>query len=191
MTEPEVVVRRSGWRAWAVAMLSIPALVIAVDVLTRRRLTDLFRELLFRPDDTQLFEPRDVIWASLLAAVGLAFAIWGLRELLFPTPVFVAEPDGIRLRLGGPFSRALTEIPWDQVDDLGASTVDDDGDSIPVLWIRLLDRRDLPDNPWGARWADDRTLAITASDWDRPPPEVAPAAVDVALASASRGIHEE
>lgn len=190
MTDQGVIVRRSGWRAWAVAMLSIPLLVIAVDVLTNRRITDFFRGLLFRPDDTQLFEPRDVIWVAAMGVVGLVFALWGLRELLAPTPVLSATADGLALRLGGPLSRSTTTIPWDDIDDLGAGTVDDDGDRVPVLWVRVFDKEAIAPAPWGARWVDDRTLAVFAADWERPAAEVAPEVVEVAVASAGRGIRD-
>ncbi|MFO7548149.1 MAG: hypothetical protein R6X29_04660 [Acidimicrobiia bacterium] len=187
MIEP-VVVRRSGWRTWWVAILGVPLLVMSADVLTRRRITDSLRGLLFRPEDTQLLEPRDMIWAAGLGLLGLALVLWGLRELIAPTPVLVADGDGLAVRLGNPFGPGQVRLAWEDVDDLGASTVDDDGEQVPVLWVRVFDRSRLPENPWGARWLDERTLAMYASDWERPPAEVAVEAVEVAVAAASTGI---
>ncbi|MEX1043689.1 MAG: hypothetical protein WD020_03535, partial [Acidimicrobiia bacterium] len=65
-----VVIRRSAVRMWTLALAGVPFVVLAVDVLTRRRLTDALREILFRPEDTQLFEPRDVIWAWVMLICG-------------------------------------------------------------------------------------------------------------------------
>jgi hypothetical protein len=185
-----VVVRRSGWRTWWVALLGVPMLVMSADVLTRRRLTDFFRGLLFRPEDTQLLEPRDTIWAAALGVLGLALVLWGLRELIVPSPVLVAGGDGLSLRLGHPFGSGRVRLAWEDVDDLGASVIDDDAEPVPVLWVRVFDRSSLPANPWGARWLDDHTLALYASDWERVPAEVAAAAVEVAVASATKGIGE-
>ncbi|HLF44515.1 MAG TPA: hypothetical protein VI980_10070, partial [Acidimicrobiia bacterium] len=65
-----VVVQRSAIRMWLLAIGAIPLLIIAVDVLTNRRITNWLREILFTPADTQIYEPRDVIyaWAILLFA---------------------------------------------------------------------------------------------------------------------------
>jgi hypothetical protein len=185
-----VVVRRSGWHTWWVALLGLPLLVISADVLTRRRITDFFRGLLFRPEDTQLLEPRDTIWAAALGVLGLALVLWGLRELIVPSPVLVADVDGLALRLGHPFGSGQVRLAWEHVDDLGASVIDDDGEQVPLLWVRVFDRSRLPANPWGARWLDDHTLAVYASDWERASTEVAAAVVEVAVASATKGIGE-
>ncbi|NIP80252.1 MAG: hypothetical protein GWM90_13925, partial [Gemmatimonadetes bacterium] len=46
---------------------------------------------LFRPEDTQIFEARDVIWAWALLAVGAAVTLWGLKELIVPAAVVRAD----------------------------------------------------------------------------------------------------
>ena len=83
----EVVVRRSAWRMWLTSLVATPLIVLAVDVLTQRRITNSLRDLLFRPDDTQLFEFRDVVWAWAILLVAGGVAIWALRELIVPTKV--------------------------------------------------------------------------------------------------------
>ena len=75
----EVVVRRSAWRMWLTSLVATPLIVLAVDVLTQRRITNSLRDLLFRPDDTQLFEFRDVVWAWAILLVAGGVAIWALR----------------------------------------------------------------------------------------------------------------
>ena len=94
-----VVVRRSAMRMWTMAIGGIPLVILAVDVLTQRRITNALRDILFRPEDTQLFESRDVIWAIVILGVGLLFAIWGVKELLLPSLVFRAYGSGIELNV--------------------------------------------------------------------------------------------
>ena len=161
-----VVIRRSAVRMWTMALAGVPLVIIGVDVVTRRRLTDALRAVLFRPEDTQIYEPRDVIWAWVMLGVGLVIVAFGLKELMFPTTVLEANALGVRVKLSGPF-RASTQIPWAAIEDLGSGSVADEGDRLPVVWLRLADPDLIPDEPWGARWIDDNTVAILASDWDR------------------------
>lgn len=182
-----VVVRRSAWRMWAVAVFSIPLLVAGLDLLTRRRLTDYLRAVLFNPEDTQLPEPRDSVWAVVFVMVGLGLALWGMRELIAPTRLLVADSSGLRVRLRGPFRRPVA-IAWDAIEDVGSGSVDDEGTAVPVIWLRFTDPSLVPVEPWGARPLDERTLAILASDWDRPHVEVADRIA--ALASAPPPVSE-
>ena len=162
----DLVIRRSAMKMWKWSLAGVPLVVIAVDVLTRRRLTNALREMLFRPEDTQIFEPRDVIWAWVMLACGLILVGVGLKELMFPTAVVAADAAGLRVRLSGPL-RLPTALSWEQIEDIGSGSVADEGDRLPVLWIRVFDPEDLPDQPWGARWIDESTVAVLASDWDR------------------------
>jgi hypothetical protein len=161
-----IVIRRSAVRMWVMALAGVPFVVLAVDVLTRRRLTNALREVLFRPEDTQIFEPRDVIWAWVMLVCAGILVVFGLKELMFPTTVVEANEAGLRVRLSGPL-RTVTTIPWDAIDDIGSGSVSDEGDRLPVFWIRLFDPGIIPDQPWGARWIDENTVALLASDWDR------------------------
>lgn len=182
-----LIIRRSAMRMWMLALAGVPLVVVAVDVLTRRRLTDALRAVLFRPDDTQIFEPRDVIWAWVMLVCGLILVVFGLKELMFPTTVVEANTLGLRLKLSGPL-RPATVVPWSAVDDVGSGSVADDGDRLPVMWIRLFEPGLIPDQPWGARWIDENTVALLASDWDRTAvraaEDVTQFALDVVTASA-------
>jgi hypothetical protein len=180
-----LVVRRSAWGMWAMALGGVPLIVVAVDVLTRRRIVDAVRELLFRPEDTQLLEPRDVIWAWALLVVGLVFTIWGVKELIAPAVVVRADSSGVAVRLRGPL-RPPVLLPWEVIDDVGSGTVDDEGEALPVLWLRLESPEGVPHDPWGARWVDGRTVALLAADWEQNPTEVAAAITEQALAAAER-----
>lgn len=180
-----VVVRRSALRMWLIAMGGIPLLVISLDVLTNRRLTDWLRGLIFRPEDTQIFEPRDVIWAWAMALFAAFVVLWGLKELFVPTKVLECTDEGLSLRLRGPF-RPNTMIPWERLNDISGGTLVDEDDRIPVLEIHLLSREGVPPHPWGARWTGDRTLSVLAEDWTQDPEKVARAVADYAVEAARR-----
>jgi hypothetical protein len=159
------VVRRSAWKMWGVSLMGVPMVVVALDLLTQRRLTNMLRDILFRPEDTQLPEPRETVWAIALLVVGLVVTAWGLKELLAPTKVVVADKDGLSVKIRGPFRPPL-HLPWSDVDDLGSATVEDDGEQLPVMWIRVSESVEVPSDGWGARPIDDRTMAVMALDWE-------------------------
>lgn len=159
------VIRRSAWRMWGVSILGVPMIVVGLDLLTQRRLTKALTDLLFTSDDLQIPEPRETVWAIALLVAGTLLCLWGLRELLVPTKMVVADDKGVRLKVLGPFRGALY-LPWESVDDLGSGTVEDEGDLLPVFWIRVTEPGIIPENPWGARLLDDRTMAVLASDWE-------------------------
>lgn len=179
----KVVVRRSAVKMWLLAMAGIPLLVISLDVLTNRRITNWLREIIFRPEDTQIYEPRDVIfaWAMMLFAGFLV--LWGLKELFVPTRVVECRPEGLALKVKGPF-RPASVVPWSEIDDVYALSTIDEGTEVPLLGVRVLDRGDLPDHPWGARWVSSRELALLAEDWPQDPADVATKVVDYAVESA-------
>jgi len=177
----EIRIRRSGVRMWLIALAGVPMIVIGVDILLRRRIFALVSSLVFT-GDPQLAEPRDVIWGVVLLILGLIFIGFGLRELLLPAPVVVADAKGLHLHLGHPFSRLVT-IPWPDVDDIGAEDLDDDGSVIPVMWVRVSNPENLPSNPWGARWIEPDTLAVMAADWEKTPRFVAEAAAEIAVSA--------
>ena len=165
------VVRRSAVKMWLLAIGGIPLLVIAIDVLTNRRITNWLREIIFAPADTQIYEPRDVIFAWAMLLFSAAIVAWGLKELFWPTKVIEVREAGLMLNLRGPFRKSDT-VAWSEVVDVGAGTLEDDGDELPVLDVKLLSRGELPEYPWGARWRDERNLAMLAQDWSKSPEEV-------------------
>jgi hypothetical protein len=167
-----VVVQRSAVKMWLLAIGSIPLLVISVDVLTNRRITNWLREMVFNPNDTQIYEPRDVIWAWAMLLFSALLILWGLKELFVPTKVIEARSEGLAVRLRGPLAKADV-IPWEHVIDIRSGEIMDEGDVLILLRIRLLTRGDLPDHPWGARWVETRVLGILAQDWATPPAKVA------------------
>lgn len=167
-----VVVRRSAMKMWLMAMGGIPLLVISLDVLTARRITRWLTDLMFRPEDVQIFEPRDVIFAWVMFMFGAVAVIWGLKELFMPTKVVECRQQGLAVRVNGPF-RGPSIIPWKDIQDVGGADIDDEGDLIPLLIITVFNRENLPDNPWGSRWVAELELGIMAQDWDEDPQEAA------------------
>lgn len=165
-----LVLKRSALRMWLLALGGIPLLVIAVDVLTNRRITNLLREMLFRPDDTQLYEPRDVIYAWGMLIFGGLLVLWGLKELFYPTKVVECRRDGIAIRLSGPL-RGPDIIPWGLLRDLGPGQIDDEGEILPILKIEVFSRGELPSHPWGARWLESNVLGVLTQDWADSPEE--------------------
>lgn len=184
-----VVVRRSALKMWLMAMGGIPLLVISLDVLTERRITRWLTDRLFRPEDVQIFEPRDVIFAWVMFLFGALFVVWGLKELFVPTKVIECTTEGLSVRLTGPF-RPAALIPWDNIKDVGGADIEDEGDVIPLLVLTVFDREELPDNPWGARWVSERELGMMAQDWARDPQQVAEDIAGYAVDAAKRGRRE-
>ncbi len=169
---------------WLTSQVATPLIELSVDVLTQRRITDSLRDLLFRPDDTQLFEFRDVVWAWAILIIAGGVAIWALRELIVPTKVVSADLSGVRLQVTPPFRKPLF-VAWSDVEDIGSATVEDEGDAFPVLWIRFAEIDVGLPEPWSARWMDERTLALMGSDWDTDPIDVARLLADIAIEAAT------
>ena len=180
-----VVIRRSALKMWLMAMGGIPLLIISLDVLTERRITRWLTDLIFRPEDVQIYEPRDVIfaWAMLLFASFLV--VWGLKELFVPTKVLETADEGLKIKVSGPF-RPSSLIAWDNIRDVGGAEIEDEGDAIPLFVVGVFDRSGLPDNPWGARWVDERDLGILAEDWNQDPQKIAEQVADFAVEAVRR-----
>ncbi len=175
-----LVVKRSALKMWLMALAGIPLLVISLDVLTNRRITNWLREIIFRPEDTQIYEPRDVIWAWAMALFAGFIVLWGLKELFLPTRVVECRYDGLALKVNGPF-RQSSLIEWADIDDVFGAEIEDEGDRLPLLMVRVLDREGLPDQPWGARWVHHDELGVLAQDWPRDPGEIAREIIEFAV----------
>lgn len=179
-----VLVKRSAVRMWLLAMAGIPLLVISLDVLTNRRITNWLRELIFTPEKTQIYEPRDVIWAWAMALFGGFLVLWGLKELFVPSKLLESTEEGVHLKLGGPI-RGSVLVPWAEISAIrSAHIADEDDPGVSVLVLEVIDPGRVGDNPWGARWIAPGELAILAEDWSEDPAAVAQRLTDEALAAA-------
>ncbi len=185
----KVTVQRSAIKMWLMAIGAIPLLVIAIDVLTNRRITNWLREMLFPPADTQIYEPRDVIYAWAILLFAGFVVIWGLKEMFAPTKVIECRDQGLALKLRGPF-RSHDVVSWSNLVDVDFGEIEDEGEVLPLLRVRVLDRAGLPDHPWGARWVETRTLGILAQDWAITPKDAAARIGDYAVDAARRAERE-
>lgn len=172
-------VRRSTLRTWLASLLAIPFIVIGVDVLWNGRIVAWLTERIF-PDDPQLLEARDDIWAWAMIIVGGAVVIWGLKELFVPAPVVYTDDVGVHIRMRGPFRRPSL-LPWALLHDIDAGTLEDDGDPIEVLIIEVKDGSLLPANPWAGRRFDERTVAMFSTEWETPADVVAERVAEQAI----------
>lgn len=179
-----VVVKRSAVRMWLLAMAGIPLLVVSLDVLTNRRITNWLREMIFTPENTQIYEPRDVIWAWAMALFAGFLVLWGLRELFLPTKIIESTNEGVRIDVGGPLRRAVL-VPWEEITAIAAGYVDDEDETrSEALIVSMIDPTRIGDNPWGARWVAPGQLAILAEDWGQAAGAVAQRLTDHALEAA-------
>lgn len=174
-----LVVHRSTLRTWLISLAAIPAIVIGVDVLWRRRIVGWLTETIF-DTDPQTLEARDEIWAWAMVLVGAAVVAWGLKELFFPAPILRTDEEGIHLRVGGPL-KPPTTLPWSALYDIDAGTLEDDEEEMDVLVIEVKDPSLLPDNPWAGRRVDDRTMALFTAEWDAAAEQIAARIADQAV----------
>lgn len=163
----EVVVRRSPWRGWALAMLAVPFVILAFDFFGDRRIFSWFAEFVYGQGG-QVADPveaRDVLWAAVFGTVGGGMLVIGLWELLVPLPVLKTTDTGLQLRLGHAFARPVT-LSWENIAGLRPATYDEAGWATPGLEVVVRDRSELPRDPWRARWRSSDTLVIDASGWE-------------------------
>ena len=170
MTEP-VEFETSAWKVWLLALLGVPFLLIGADFFFQQKLIGVFRELIYGTEELPAFEPRDKIFAALFVLVGAALIVWGLKELVFPKKVLVADDQGLRLAVAGPFRPAVL-VPWSALKDVSYEVTDQEGDQRPAILIELDHRVDLPENPWGARWVGAGALLIDTAGWSPPPVDI-------------------
>ena len=163
----KVEFEKSAVRVWLLALLGIPFLLMGADLFFERKLIGAFGDLIYGAEELPAFEPRDKIVAALFILVGAALTLWGLKELVFPRKVFVADKEGILLAVGGPFQPAVP-ISWDVLTDLEYVVVDDEGDDVPSIRVEVADRVGLPDHPWGARWVGSNDLLVDTTGWSPP-----------------------
>lgn len=163
MTET-VEFETSAWKVWLLAILGVPFLLIGADFFFEQKLFGWFRNLIYGAEELPAFEPRDKILAALFVVVGAALILWGLKELVFPKKVLVADDEGIRLAVAGPFRPAVL-VPWGVLADVSFEVMDDEGDDRPSILIEVSDRAGLPDHPWGGRWVGERELLIDTAGW--------------------------
>ena len=171
-------------RMWLLAMAGIPLLVVSLDILTNRRITNWLREMIFTPENTQIYEPRDVIWAWAMAFFAGFLVLWGLRELFVPTKLIESTDEGVWVDVGGPLQAAVL-VPWEEITAIRAGHLEDEDETrSEALIVAMIDPTRIGDNPWGARWIAPGQLAILGEDWGQEAASVAQRLTDHALETA-------
>lgn len=182
---------RSPWRLTLFLVLSVPAILLSVDMLVSHRwvpkpatYTATVGETV---DDQGSIVPvtaqiltqdgkaewrRDLAFGSLLLAGGVATMAYAVIGLLRPRSLLRSSDDGISIRVDG-WGHPPRLLPWESIVEVRSGVRDVDGAEIPVLSILLDDPVLVPFDPAGAV-ADPPWLHIWAEDWDRPPHQIAP-----------------
>ena len=186
-----LVVGRSTLRLFAFAALSVPAIFMAID-LTRTHhfapepetssvvvgqttdsagnTVDVTEAVL--TDVGRSEQRRDIFLSVFLLVGGVAALGWATKELVSPTPLLVADDEGILVRVDG-LGKPARRFRWDGIVEVRSGLLDDDGVEVPVLSIRLLDIEEVPYLPAGGR-AEPPWLHLYADEWDTSAHQIAP-----------------
>jgi len=177
MTET-VEFEKSARKVWLLSILGVPFLLLGADFFFEQKLFGVFRDFVYGTEDLPAFEPRDTIIAVIFIIGGAFLTLWGLKELVFPKKVLVADKEGLRIAVAGPF-RPPVLVPWDVLSDVEYVVINDEGDLCPSIRLEMTQRTGLPDHPWGARWDGGNRLMIDATGWSPPASELVDALVRI------------
>lgn len=186
-----VVVTRSPLRLLAYALLAVPAIVLAVDILFANRwfpAPDTYGQVVGTVVDAggqtvdvtvptltvdgKAQRRRDLLTGGVLLAGGVAAMGWAAMGLMRPTTLLRAGEEGISVRVDGP-RRPARLLPWESIEEVRSGIVLDEGAETPVLSIRFDDPAMVPTDPGGGV-AEPPWLHVWSEDWDTPAHQVAP-----------------
>ena len=186
-----LVVNRSSWRLLVIVALSVPAVLLAVDMLFSHRWVPApvtYDAVVGSTIDAngnpvnvtvptltvdgQAQRRRDRAFGIVLLAGGIGAMGYSVLALLRPRPVLRATDEGISVRVDGR-SHPPRLLPWESIVEVRSGVRDADGADLPVLSIQLLDPAAVPVNPAGGV-ADPPWLHLWADDWDQPAHHMAP-----------------
>ncbi|MEE9299470.1 MAG: hypothetical protein V3V29_10620 [Acidimicrobiia bacterium] len=186
-----VNVSRSPLRLLTYAILSVPAILLAIDMTVSHKWisapettdvvvgqstdengqqVDVTKAVL--TDVGRAERRRDLLFGAALFIGGALAMAWSIKELARPTAFLTADDDGLLVRLDGP-RRPPLRFTWDGIVEVRSGIVPDDGVEVPVLSIRLLDMEEVPYRPAGAH-AEPPWLHLLAEEWDTPAHQIAP-----------------
>lgn len=184
-----VRVSRSPLRLLGYALLAVPMILLAVDMLVAYRFFP-FPETTtasstMTADDGSTTEVtwqvytdngkaqrrRDLAWGTALGLGGLGVIGWACAGLVAPHRLLTADAEGLTVRLQG---RRLppVSLAWEEIAEVRSGLRRDQAGEVPVLSLRLYSPDKVPLRPAGAV-ADPPWLHLFAGDWDRPAHEVA------------------
>ncbi|HUG75550.1 MAG TPA: hypothetical protein VMM81_07770 [Acidimicrobiia bacterium] len=186
-----IVVTRSPLRLLVYVLVAIPAVMLAVDMNLSHRFfplpegNEVVTGSSVAPDGELRHQTgrqltaqgaaqqrRALVAGALLLVGGLGAMGWAMRELLWPKVLLRADAAQLTLRIGGR-GEPLTPFPWPAIAELRSGVIDDDGEDVPVLSVRLSDNVMMPHDPAGAM-VEDRWVHLFSEDWSPPAHEVVP-----------------
>ncbi|MBN2114450.1 MAG: hypothetical protein JW785_10030 [Acidimicrobiia bacterium] len=184
-----VRVSRSPWRLLGYALVAVPMILLAVDMLVaykwypfpetttaRGQVTAAdgsTSEVTYEvyTDNGKAQRRRDLAWGSALAVGGLATIGWAFAGLVTPRRLLSADAEGLTLWLDGR-RRPPQHLAWEEVAEVRSGLRRDEAGEVSVLSLRLHAPERVPLRPVGAA-AEPPWLHLFAGEWDRPAHEVA------------------
>jgi hypothetical protein len=185
-----VRVSRSPLRLLTYALLAVPAILLAIDMTVSYRFVrhpetrdvvvgqttdesgqqvDVTEAVL--TDTGRAERRRDLLFGGGLFIGGVLTLGWSMRQLISPTEFFVADDEGLLIRVDG-IRRPPRRVPWPAVAEIRSGVLEDDGDTVPVLSIRFSEAADVPVVPAGGV-SDPPWLHLFSDEWEIPAHQVA------------------
>jgi len=184
-----VRVSRSPFRLLAYALVAVPLILLAVDMLVAHRfypgpetttargevtaadgsVTEVSYDVL--TDNGKAQQRRDRAWGSALALGGVALLGWAFAGLVAPRRLLTADGEGLTTWLDGR-RRPPLRLAWEDIAEVRSGLRQDEAGEVQVLSLRLHDPARVPHRPAGAA-AEPPWLHLFAGEWDRPAHEVA------------------
>ena len=167
---------RSPGRTWAVAIMSVPFVILGLDLLLLPRLFPQYvRRLDLLADEMGLNRitttgPEEP-WGLVFLLGGTAMLVWALKDLVFPRELLGVDDDGVSFTsLLGPGGGRF-HVPHSEIAAAAPAVLIEGSDRAPAVAIRFTDPSRLPSAPWGAVWVDS-TLFIRTSGWTATPQRI-------------------
>ena len=171
---------RSPGRTWLVAIVSVPFVILGLDLLLLPRLFPQYvRRLDLLADNMGVSRitangPEEP-WGLIFLVAGGGMLIWALKDLVLPREMLGVDDSGVSFAsLLGPGGGRF-HVPQSEIIDATPAVLVEDSDRSPAVAIRFADPSRLPSDPWGAIWVD-HTLFIRTSGWTATPARIGDAA---------------
>jgi hypothetical protein len=184
-----VRVSRSPLRLLGYALVAVPMILLAVDMLVAYRFFPFpetttasaqvanadgsTTEVTYQvyTDNGKAQRRRDLAWGSAFGVGGVLVIGWAFAGLVAPRRLLSADREGLTLWLDGR-RRPPLRLAWEEVAEVRSGLQEDTAGRVPVLSLRFYSPDLVPPRPKGAR-DDAPWLHLYAADWDRPAHEVA------------------
>lgn len=167
---------RSPGRTWLAAILSVPFVILGLDLLLLPKLFPQYvRRLDLLADEMGLNRitangPEEP-WGLFFLVAGAGLLLWALKDLLFPKELLAIDEHGIAFSsLLGPAGGRMS-VPHSEILDAAPAVLIEGSDRSPAVAIRVADPSRLPSSPWGAVWVDDH-LFIRTDGWTASPRQI-------------------